>query len=114
MPKFQKGQSVKVMRGKEQVFEGRIGLVIDPGPFYYRVESQDKDGTTYSMTVEEGWLEPDESDVVWLKTDIPTLDTGALAQSLKSLCFFLGGTHVAGLVEEAEKAAWEGKAVKYE
>ena len=42
------------------------------------------------------------------------LDTDALAQSLKSLAFFLGGTHVAGLVEEAEKAAWEGKVVNYE
>ena len=114
MPKFKKGQSVKVMRGKERVFDGIIGLVIDPGPPYYRVESTDKDGMTYSMTVEEGWLEPDEPDVVWRKTDKPTLDTGALAQSLKSLAFFLGGTHVAGLVEEAERAAWEGRAVKYE
>jgi len=37
-----------------------------------------------------------------------------LAQSLKSLCFFLGGTHVAGWVEEAERAARQGKVVKYE
>ena len=37
-----------------------------------------------------------------------------LVQSLKSLAFFLGGTHVAGWVEEAERAAREGKAVKYE
>ena len=36
------------------------------------------------------------------------------AQSLKSLCFFLGGTHVAGWVEEAERAAWKGMVVKYE
>ena len=37
-----------------------------------------------------------------------------LVQSLKSLAFFLGGTHVAGWVEEAEQAAREGKVVKYE
>ena len=37
-----------------------------------------------------------------------------LVQSLKSLCFFIGGTHVAGWVEEAERAAREGKVVKYE
>lgn len=37
-----------------------------------------------------------------------------LAQSLKSLCFAIGGTHVAGWVEEAERAAREGKVVKYE
>ena len=43
-----------------------------------------------------------------------TLDTDAFAQSLKSLCFFIGGTHVAGWVEEAERAARQGKVVKYE
>ena len=37
-----------------------------------------------------------------------------LVQSLKSLCFAIGGTHVAGWVEEAERAAMEGKVVKYE
>ena len=37
-----------------------------------------------------------------------------LAQSLKSLCFAIGGTHVAGWVEEAERAAREGRTVKYE
>lgn len=37
-----------------------------------------------------------------------------LVQSLKSLCFAIGGTHVAGWVEEAERAAREGKVVKYE
>ena len=42
------------------------------------------------------------------------LDTACFAQSLKSLCFFLGGTHVAGWVEEAERAARQGKVVKYE
>ena len=56
----------------------------------------------------------EQPDVVWRKTDKPTLDTGAFAQSLKSLCFFLGGTHVAGWVEEAERAAKEGKVVRYE
>lgn len=37
-----------------------------------------------------------------------------LVQSLKSLAFFLGGTHVAGWVEEAERAAKEGKVIRYE
>lgn len=37
-----------------------------------------------------------------------------LVQSLKSLVFFIGGTHVAGWVEEAERAAMEGRTVKYE
>lgn len=37
-----------------------------------------------------------------------------LAQSLRNLCFAIGGTHVAGWVEEAERAAREGKVVKYE
>lgn len=36
-----------------------------------------------------------------------------LVQSLKSLVFFIGGTHVAGWVEEAERAARKGKVVKY-
>ena len=53
-------------------------------------------------------------DAVWRKSDKPTLDTGAFAKSLKSLAFFLGGTHVAGLVEEAEQAAWKGQVVRYE
>ena len=48
------------------------------------------------------------------KTQTQTIDADAFAQSLKSLCFFLGGTHVAGWVEEAERAAREGKVVKYE
>lgn len=111
MPKFKKGQAVKVMRGKEQVFEGRIGLVIDPGPFYYRVESQDKDGTTYSMTVEEGWLEPEEPEA---SCPAVAVQTACLVSSLKSLAFHIGGTHVAGMVEEAERAAREGKVVRYE
>lgn len=37
-----------------------------------------------------------------------------LAQSLKSLCFAIGGTHVAGWVEEAERAAREGREVNFE
>lgn len=37
-----------------------------------------------------------------------------LVQSLKSLAFFIGGTHVAGWVEEAEKAAREGRTVNFE
>ena len=48
------------------------------------------------------------------KTQASTLDTDSFAKSLKSLCFFLGGTHVAGWVEEAERAAREGRIVKYE
>ena len=48
------------------------------------------------------------------QTQAPTLDTDAFAQSLKSLCFFIGGTHVAGWVEEAERAAREGRVVRYE
>lgn len=37
-----------------------------------------------------------------------------LVQSLKSLVFFIGGTHVAGWVEEAERAAREGRMVDFE
>ena len=37
-----------------------------------------------------------------------------LVQSLRSLCFAIGGTHVAGWVEEAERAAKEGRAVNFE
>ena len=37
-----------------------------------------------------------------------------LVQSLRSLCFAIGGTHVAGWVEEAERAAKEGRVVRYE
>jgi len=37
-----------------------------------------------------------------------------LSQSLRSLAFFIGGTHVAGWVEEAERAAREGKVIRYE
>ena len=48
------------------------------------------------------------------KAQAQTIDTDAFAQSLKSLCFFIGGTHVAGWVEEAERAAKEGRVVKYE
>ena len=42
------------------------------------------------------------------------LDADAFAKSLKSLCFAIGGTHVAGWVEEAERAARQGKVIKYE
>ena len=45
---------------------------------------------------------------------LPPLAAACFAQSLKSLAFFLGGTHVAGWVEEAERAAREGKVVRYE
>lgn len=119
MAKFDLGQRVKVVHGSGEPFCGRIAKV-EPKPLqFYRVESQDKDGRVFAMTVEEGWLEPeeepeDEQELVWRKAKIPTLDTGALAQSLTSLCFALGGTHVAGWVEEAERAAWKGMVVKYE
>lgn len=114
MPKFKLGQAVCVVHGSVEPFRGRIAKV-EPKPLqFYRVEATGKDGRTYAMTVEEGWLEPEEPDMAWRKTDKPTLDTEALAQSLKSLAFFLGGTHVAGLVEEAEQAAREGRVVKYE
>lgn len=113
MAKFELGQAVRVIREGEKVFCGHIAEIHGPGPIYYRVEDEYK-GQVFAMTVEENWLEPEEPDVVWRKTKVPTLDTGALAQSLKSLCFFLGGTHVAGWVDEAERAAREGRVVKYE
>ena len=114
MPKFELGQAVRVVHGSVDPFRGRIAKV-EPKPLqFYRVEASGKDGHTYSMTVEEGWLEPEEPDVVWRKAHVPTLDTGALAQSLKSLCFHLGGSYVAQLVDEAEQAAWKGLVVRYE
>lgn len=45
---------------------------------------------------------------------LPPVAAACLSQSLKSLCFAIGGTHVAGWVEEAERAAREGRVVKYE
>ena len=45
---------------------------------------------------------------------LPPVAAACLSQSLKSLCFALGGSHVAGWVEEAERAARQGKVVKYE
>ena len=115
MARFDLGQRVKVMHGDGEPFCGRIAKIKDPGPIYYRVEAKGKDGMTYSMTVEESWLEPDgDPAVIWRKTKVPTLDAGCLAQSLKSLCFALGGSHVAGWVEEAERAAWKGMVVRYE
>ena len=50
----------------------------------------------------------------WRKARVETFDATAFAQSLKSLVFFIGGSHVAALVEEAEQAAWKGMVVKYE
>jgi len=115
MAKFELGQRVKVVHGSGEPFCGRIARVRDPGPVYYRVEAQGKDGLTYSMTVEEGWLEPDEEpEMVWRKARTPFFDVGCLAQSLKSLCFAIGGSHVAGWVEEAERAAWKGMVIRYE
>ena len=87
MPKFKLGQAVKVVHGSAEPFRGRIAK-IEPMPLqFYRVEATGKDGRAYAMTVEEGWLEPEEPDMAWRKTDVPTLDTGAFAQSLKSLAF---------------------------
>lgn len=114
MPKFELGQAVRVVHGEGEPFRGHIAEIRNPGPTFYNVEAQDEKGQTYTLTVEEDWLEPDEPDVVWRKTKVPALDTGALAQSLKSLCYFLGGSHVAQLVDEAEQAAWKGMVVKYE
>lgn len=118
MVKFSLGQRVKVVHGSGEPFTGCITEITPPKAFY-RVEAKDEGGKSFFMVVEESWLEPDEEpedapDVVWRKAKIPTLDTGALAQSLTSLCFALGGTHVAGWVEEAERAAWKGMVIRYE
>ena len=108
MPKFKLGQAVRVEHGNAEPFAGRIAK-IEPMPLqFYRVEAQDKDGRTFAMTVEESWLEPDE------EPRDQVLDAVCFAQSLKSLAFHIGGTHVAGMVEEAERAAREGRVVKYE
>lgn len=113
MAKFDLGQRVKVVHGSGEPFCGRIAKV-EPMPLqFYRVEAYEN-GHTYAMTVEESWLELEEPEAVRRKAHTPTLDTGALAQSLKSLAFFLGGTHVAGMVEEAERAAMEGRVIRYE
>ena len=110
MAKFKLGQAVRVVHGDGEPFCGRISEIHDPGPIYYRVEDEYK-GLTYSMTVEEGWLEPDGE----LKVAIDfTTQATCLIASLKSLAFSIGGTHVAGWVEEAERAARQGKVVKYE
>ena len=109
MPKFELGQAVRVVHGNGEPFCGRIAEIHDPGPVYYRVEDEYK-GLTYSMTVEEGWLEPDEEPKAPSYADRAT----CLINSLKSLVFSIGGTHVAGLVEEAERAARKGQVVRYE
>ena len=107
MAKFKLGQAVKVVHGSAGPFCGYIAKV-EPKPLqFYRVESKDKDGRTFAMTVEEGWLEADNRPGF---IDRAT----CLIDSLKSLAFHIGGTHVAGLVEEAERAAREGRVVKYE
>lgn len=110
MAKYSLGQRVRVTHGSGEPFCGRIARVRDPGPVFYRVEAQGKDGLTYSMTVEEGWLEPDR------EPDGPSAIDRAecLISSLRSLAYSIGGTHVAGWVEEAERAAWKGMVVKYE
>ena len=54
------------------------------------------------------------ADEGWRKAQVETFDAKAFAQSLKSLVFFIGGSHVAALVEEAEQAAWKGMVVKYD
>ena len=112
-PKFELGQRVRVVSRNIRPFSGVIEMIIPPEPAYYRVEAHEN-GHTYAMTVEESWLEREEPEAVRRKAHISTLDTGALAQSLKSLAFHIGGSHVAGMVEEAERAAKEGRTVKYE
>ena len=112
MPKFKLGQAVRVIHGSAEPFCGRIAK-IEPKPLqFYRVEAQGKDGRTYSMTVEEGWLEADDRP----EESCPdvAVQTSCLASSLKSLVFHLGGTHVAGMVDEAMRAARKGQVVKYE
>jgi hypothetical protein len=112
--KFELGQAVKVVHGSGEPFCGRI-TEITPPKTYYRVEAKDEGGKSFFMVVDESWLEPDEEpEMVWRRAKIPNLDTGCLAQSLTSLCFAIGGSHVAGWVEEAERAAWKGMVVKYE
>jgi hypothetical protein len=118
MAKFELGQVVRVVHGSGEPFCGRITEITPPKTFY-RVEAKDEGGKSFFMVVEESWLEPDEEpdeepEMVWRKTRAPFFDAGCLAQSLKSLCFAIGGSHVAGWVEEAEKAAWKGMVVKYE
>ena len=114
MAKFKLGQRVKVTHGSGEPFTGCI-TEINPPKTYYRVEAKDEGGKSFFMVVDESWLEPDEEpEMVWRKTRAPFFDAGCLAQSLKSLCFAIGGSHVAGWVEEAERAAREGRIVKYE
>ena len=109
MAKLELGQTVKVTHGSGEPFCGCI-TEITPPKTYYRVEAHDKDGRPYAMTVEESWLEPDR------EPDGPSAIDRAecLISSLRSLAYSIGGTHVAGWVEEAERAAMEGKVVKYE
>ena len=109
MAKFDLGQRVKVMHGGEEPFTGCI-TEITPPKTYYRVEAQGKDGMSYAMTVEESWLEQDR------ELDGPSAIDRAecLISSLRSLAYSIGGTHIAGWVEEAERAAREGKVIRYE
>ena len=110
MPKFELGQSVRVVHESAEPFCGRITKV-EPKPLqFYCVEAKDENGHIFAMTVEEGWLEAD------LEPEAPSFADRAtcLIDSLKSLVFSIGGTHVAGLVEEAERAAMEGRVVRYE
>lgn len=110
MPKFELGQAVKVVHGSVEPFAGRITKV-EPRPLqFYKVETTDKNGHTFAMTVEEGWLEAEDEQIRLNVIDKAT----CLISSLKSLAFSIGGTHVAGWVEEAENAARQGKVVKYE
>lgn len=112
MAKFKLGQAVKVVHGSAGPLCGYIAKVEPKPQQFYRVEATDKDGRTFAMTVEESWLEadgkPEES------CPATAFQTACLASSLKSLVFSIGGTHVAGWVDEAERAAREGKVVKYE
>ena len=110
MAKFKLGQAVKVVHGTAEPFCGRIAK-IEPRPAqFYRIEDKGTDGRTYAMVVQEDWLEPDR------EPDGPSAIDRAecLISSLRSLAYSIGGTHVAGWVEEAERAADKGRALKYE
>lgn len=66
------------------------------------------DGLALTLARECGWT------VERNEMRAEAMQSKRLTQSLRSLCFAIGGTHVAGWVEEAERAAREGKVVKYE
>ena len=111
MAKFKEGQTVRVTRGEyNESFYGQITEVRSKKQFY-KVEAKDDVGPFY-IVVEEECLEPEDKP----EESCPAneVQMACLVSSLKSLAFSIGGTHVAGWVEEAERAAKEGRVVKYE